>query len=507
MGEIVASFSGRSTLVGLAIGALVLPFGATARAAAQDLTDLPELQSATVVSMRTAAQSSNTQPAGMTVAFRFDVPLATSTPDPGDFLVYSKAGVASPASAVEVTADTVTAFFPTVDTSAESTSLSLAVVEESAVSDDTGGSNPIGTSALSRTKMQQGPKSCIRLLRANYVRHVRQLTIVRFTFTSFASCDDGAGEVRPEITPGRLHLEMTDGRSIPAMKVRYPSIDPQSNHRVTVKAIFPGKRVLRHIARVTARDAAVYYSWWGPGSDDGGYEYNWLQSVAISHEGNTIRPDLAFVKLRPSNDPSRPDHAVFVFDQRVTDPHARRFSVDQIQGKRAVVVPLHPSEVRVSFPATYPNAVADATDGSVQGGAVAGGQADEVPIPNLLVSAVTDGQTAGPNMWGGDYMNAAGPVSAAFRFDSELSGAPDPRGFHLYGKDGTKYDAEQCELMSVKSTWYPDYVRCTFSAAARVATGETQLVTVDAGAVRDTNGRTNVEGAASTFATAVFPYS
>lgn len=499
---------GRSALVVSAIGALLLPVGAAAQTDGQNYTDLPELQTATVVSMRTSAQSSDIHPAGMTVTFQFDEPLLANAPDPADFLVYNRAGVATSATTAEVAADTVTAFFPTVDTRVKATSLSLAVVEENAVSDTNGSGNPVGASGLVRREKYRGSKSCIRLIRVNNLRHVRDHTVLSFHFTSFASCGEGDAGVSTDIRPGRLHLEMTDGRSIPAMKVRYRSIDPQSTHPVVVKAIFPGKRVLRHIARVTAREAAVHYSWWGPGSDDGGDEYNWLQARAISHDGNTIRPDLVAVELRPNTDPQRPGHAIFVFDQRVTDPHARRFSVDQIKGVRAVVVPRHPRQVRVSFPPVYASALPEATDGSVWDGAVGGALADEVPIPNTLTyTTMTDGATVGPDMTSGVYLTQSGPVVAAFRFDAELSGDPVPAAFHLYAKDGTKYDAEQCELMSVGSTSYPDHVRCTFTEAARVPTGDTQLGTVDASAVRDTKGRTNPEGEAPTYAPAVTPWS
>jgi len=153
MGETVASFPGRSALVALATGALVLPFGAAAaQADGQNHTELPELQTATVVSMRTEARSSATHPAGMTIAYRFDEPLVASVPEPADFFVYNKAGVASHASTAEVANDTVTAFFPGVDTRKKATRLSLAVVEEGAVSDSNAGSNPIGTSLIARTK-------------------------------------------------------------------------------------------------------------------------------------------------------------------------------------------------------------------------------------------------------------------------------------------------------------------------------------------------------------------
>lgn len=480
----------------LAVVAGVVAAGASVGAAspvhawATQATVLPELQEVTARTT-TRSMATATEPAGSTVTFPFDEPLDEATPpDPADFTLYDVDGNVHPARDVVVAGDTVTAWFPDLDTVEALNRISLGAVAESAVRDLDGGANPLGWSYLLRTWTYQttGLQGCPTLRRVTNVQVLRRSTRADFLF----ECDkspDGS----PDST--KFHLQLVDGAIA-------SGIDQRRSMRGDLAVVtiwFPGRHPARTIARGTVDRDAV---WWDYSNHDDpmgeGFElyyHTGIQAGSVSHQGNTVRPDLVRVSLQPSPRPGRPDHAVFVFDQKVTSPRAGRFRLyPDGTGTRAVRLKARPRRVRVTFAA---DSLTDTRQASVAAGAVRGGRADEVGVTNTLTeSSTTSRYTAGPDLtsWGFDKESSV--PRALFSFDADLVGDPRPSAFSLYTQAGERLGAELCTIEPPSFNGSMLLVGCTFPGATReeVDSGAIGLATVEAGAVYDANGRTNPPG-------------
>ena len=453
-------------------------------------TVLPELQE---VSVRTTARSAATatEPAGSTVTFPFDEPLDEATPlDPADFTLYDGDGTVHQARDVVVAGDTVTAWFPDIDTVRALDRISLGTVAESAVRDLDGGANPLGSSYARRTLTYKttGLQGCPALRRVTNVQVLRSTTRADFVF----ECDKSP-DGPPDNT--KFHLQLVDGAVT-------SGIDRRRTMRGDLSVVtiwFPGRHPARTIARGTVDEDAVRWNYTVRDPMDEWpelYYHTGIQAANVSHQGNTTRPDLVRVTLQPNPRPGRPDHAAFVFDQKVTSPRAGRFRLyPDGTGTLAVRLKSGPRQVRVTFPADSQTATRQA---SVAAGAVRGGRADEVGVTNTLTeSSPANGYVAGPSFESRRFDHESSVPRALFDFNSNLVGEPRPSAFALYTQAGERLGAELCTIEPNPN----DYgkmrrVGCTFPGMTweEVDSGAIGPATVEAGAVYDAKGRTNPPG-------------
>jgi len=482
-----------ASVAAMCTSAVAAGLGAPAYSTTPGPTVLPELNQALVLGTTTAAQATDSRPAGTRVSYQFDEPLDTSvTPDPADFLLYDEDGTAVHADQVSVSSDEVMALFESLDTPASASSETLATTSVAAVADAEGNASPIGAVRVTRYEKVTGLDGCPVLERVDNFRVKANRTKVDFVFRCLMD------EVEA-VTATAFHLDLLNGQVRTGLKARADVLS------ATVTVSFPGNVGPRRVARGTVDSGGVRL-FVGPSGGDNNFggedQGNVIDSAPVSHRGFTSGPDLVRVELRPSRKADQPSHAIFVFDQRVRRPLSHKFILDRHlrlyrsprnpYGRDAVRFKGHPRWVRVSFWSVDQVLAAGVLDDAVRGARASG-----VDVTNAFsFTRSTTGLTSGPDLRFLTFDPTASTLTATLTFDEPLVGEPKPSAFHLYRKDGQEWDAQSCALMP--SEYGESPVSCTFPISAPAAPNTTEfLATVDSGAVQDADGRANPEGTAS----------
>ena len=399
--------------------------------------------------------------------------------------MYTTAGKTIAASGAKLSGDRVTATFRSIDSEALADSLSGVTVSTGAVTDSGGSSNVVGSIPIEGwfTYTSRGDSACASLTRVGELRVVGHTTRLNYVFRCF---DGSEGTPTIRANGKRFRLQLVNGAVRSGLRRR---IHP--NGVITV--VFPGRLRNRQVARTTVPAGAVRVSTWDALSGLGDSEVNEPEAAPISHRGNTVRPDLVRVKLRPKAVPAR---AVFVFDQRVSRPNARRFRLfphAPVKGRRAVVRKAHPRQVRVVFGHVT---VRRAENAAVARGAVRSGRSDEFGITRTATwYRNMDGYIDGPDFDGASLKSKAGSLTVSFVFGKTFSGAPDTSAFHLYTDDGKhRLDASSCTVAPAQGQ-YIHPVDCTFDPASAGPGLSWTVGAADTGAVSDAKGNVNMGGA------------
>jgi hypothetical protein len=421
------------------------------------------------------------------------------------------------------------------------TTVTVATVDFNAVTDNQGQTNPegdapLGTTGGGSTNQPAGITDApdLQSISAPRAGASAGTTAVDFTF-------DEAAFV---VTPGNFQLVLVDGTIVngTAQPVGTPTAGAGStpsgggtaggNGTTTLTVIFtnpdgpdegttPGGQfdpviTAEQIARGVVLDAAV---------EDNTGEDNVLQAAALSNGGNTVRPDLVSIELRPNASPSAGDAVLFTFDQPVTldnngvapggvaDPaNFRIFKVDGtvLTGDSAVVNTANRTQVLVQFSETdatentvggevLENAVfaanADGSAATTNGGLTPapGNRNDEEGVANTSTTpGQTPGRTDAPDLTAvtisrqaSDSFGNPGRFQVAFTFDEDVV-VVDPAKFFLYQSNGTRFTPANCTVGGTEDT--DNVVTCAAADdAASTAISTAVLGTVDDGAVANQN--------------------
>jgi putative cell wall-binding protein len=496
----------------------------------------PELRSAEVLSTTTTNNATPDNPVGTTVRYTFDENVATAgglQPVAGQFFVYDTSGADGTTGrtagneVVSVSGNTVTVRFTDIDTTAEVGTLSVATVDDGAVRDADGLTNPEGDAAIGATSgggsttLPAGITDAPDLLSVGNFRQsaTTGVTAVDFTFDEAATTTGS----------GNFHLIRLDGTDIvgvgpaPTDTTAGGGTAPGGNGTTTITVLFDDPTTdnlitAADIARGTV-DPNTVTETTDNESPANGSDSNVLQSADVSNSGNSVEPDLVAVELRPDADndgTNEPDQALFTFDETVTaNPTPGSFALydaagNTFFGTAAETSTADARQVLVTFDTTggdtnlvagdtavggyvVDDAVTSATDAQTN-------EQDEVGVANTATApSQTAGRTEGPDLTGvalattQDVFNTVTGVEATYSFDEDVT-VNGAGLFYLFLADGTRLDGTNCTVGGTEET--DNTVTCTFAGTAddRDQALDATLGTVDFGAVTD-GANLNPEGA------------
>lgn len=545
-------------------------------ASATSTNTRPELLSASIV-------SSSTPPAtGTSVRYNFDE--TVSVADITAFQLYYDDGTLADAAGDSAVAEgsSVTVTFGEVNTADEFTRLTVATVDLRAVLDAGGQANPegaaaIGSASQGQTVSNAGITAAPDLLTVDNFRPsaTAGITAVDFTFDEAAFVTGDRGFRLVLLTGGELTgLEQStvagqNGNGTAKITVLFTNPDGGDDD-TSAGGQFDPTISSSSVARGTVDDGTVAdQQQSGPVTSstppfttsnpvENNANVNPLQAAHVSNGGNSNRPDLVSVELRPNSNPLAGDAALYTFDEPVfldaDGPDADAFGPAPenfrlykndarfISGDSAQVNSSNPRQVLVQF------SEFDASD-NVSGGNVLddavfqaenpfaaappplGGtrgpnQQDEEPVtsvnsvgarepgftddPDLTGVALTRPTTSDPfgNETQGDYR-------ATYTFDEAFQSSPIANRFLLYLADGTRLVATTCATGTTTSGTGQNNNTATCTAyrvdtdadgvletgepnATSAQVGSAVLGAVDNGAVTAFDGGTNPEGAKPT---------
>jgi putative cell wall-binding protein len=479
----------------------------------QTATTRPELVRATTVEVVTVAQGTAARPAGTYITYEFDETVASA--DFNDFYAYSSDnnryrgdalfGFTSGATSVVVR-------FDDFNTQTGADALTLATVDDGAVTDFQGQTNPEGDDAIGTTTSSTGGTAGVTdapdLLTVGNFRasSTTTNTAVDFTFDEAAFVVT-AGDVNGFnlVTTGNLELDCV----APANNT-----DPSGgtiaggSGTTTITVICENDQAGTGTTTLTAANIARGFVLDNTVSDAStGGNTNPLQAADVSAGGNTTGPDLVSAEFQPDA-VANEDRVIFVFDQAVTvpgfDPAAAEaaallFNVYLSNDEERTAIDVEQvSATRVAV--DFANGVlATAVGASVEEGAVTGGQEDEVGVQNDFITGRTSGETTGPQLTAVALTNdtdATGTVigiRATYTFDEDVD-LVTPGFFYLVQADGDRFFATNCtNPASATNEDTDNTVFCTefsgVAAASEVAElGSAVVGTVDFGAVTEEGG-------------------
>ena len=496
------------------------------------VTTQPELVSAQVVSTTTTAQGSASNPAGTVVRYVFDETVTGAAPRPEAFYVYAFDGAEYPADAgsqrVESEGRSVLVRFGGVNTAAAANDLTVAAVDDDAVTDDQDQVNPEGDLAIGAartdTVRQAGVTVAPDLQSVGPFRPGANegTTAVDFKFDQAAFVVDSAG----------FNVVLINGSTIgctgPASdSTTGPGLaEAGGNGTTTITAICANPASGSSTTPLTATNVARGFVETGAVSDTQQEDNlptdttegttNPLQAATVA--GSTTAPDLMSAEFRPGAGTTA-DEVVYTFDQVVVvDVDAGNFRVYDTSGSDSGTNRVgtdarrnteNTRQVIVTFTAT---ALDDAVGASVDAAAVTGATetaqpnaADEIGVATQTTRAITPGKTDGPDLTGVAVNPGAG--SATYTFDEDVNPARPPSGgaavpgsFLLYLADGSQLTCTGVPGTSTFVVGNTDTTRnqvtCTqFSRGTSppvnaTTVGNAVLGTVDAGAVDDAEAGT-----------------
>jgi len=535
-------------------------------------TTRPELVSASIVETRTAAAATATRPAGTYVQYCFDEGVQFT--DATQFFLYNAdgtrftapAGTQTPSAGQSYTSGIdptnnkcANVFFPAIATAAAASNLTLATVNNGAVTGGGGatdtnieGDAPVTPTGGSTAAAAAGVTAAPDLLSVGNFRagSTADVTAVDFTFDQAAFVQNVAG----------FSLVGTNG-------VTYTCSGPASGSTtasgqaapggegttvITVNCAEPVSSVQHDattIARGVVNAGAV-------ATTAGGVSPNPLEAADVSNGGNSTAPDLALVVFSPDALTGF-DVVAYVFDQDITSTVTNGFKIyatDGVEtsalgasrstdpGGTATVIALYADGTLGAKTYVGGNVRPGSVTGSAQGAGT--NAADEVGVSPSSTTANTAGRTDGPDLTAvtinavtsgfgtttysvtytfdedtADTATLAGPTTDAAAGNSSAGEDVILNLLHLYTADGLDFVCSQVagaapsvgvtnsSALANRDEDHDNTVTCdqfTLGAGGTAAT-QTQIRagvvgTADFGAVDDetAGGDTNPEGAALT---------
>lgn len=499
--------------------------GKTATAANQTVTTRPELASAAIISTTTAGNATPTNPAGTIVRYTFDEPISAAIPSVANFKVYDYTnpntgivpGVGGTATVNASDPKSVDVLFPSLNTATSVANLSVATVVAGAVTDLQGQTSPAGDAGIGTAhaiNQTAGATSTPDLVSIGNFRQAATTgtTAVDFVFDQAAFL----------VTTTGFHVILNTG-------VDVVCTTPATTDTVTpAGGTSPGGNGTTTIS-VTCADAAatpttpytaaqVARGTVDLGSVKGSptaTATNPLEASNTPH-GSSTSPSLVSATFNPSTTTTT-GTVIYTFDQPVlgivganTLFHVYNASGTQFNAQAApvpVASTANPNQVAATFlNSELVGAVgASVEDAAVSNTTTGANQQDEVGVANANSTTVTPDRTAGPDLTAvtltavKDTFGTTTGYSATFTFDQAIGTASTPPtaigaagSFVLYDADGTALSCAATPVYTGSTS--TNSVTCQVTGTL----GQQQtavLGTVAAGAITDSNGLMNPEGA------------
>ncbi len=373
--------------------------------------------------------------------------------------------------------------------------ISLAIVDEDAVRDQSASPNPVGDLPLGVSRsvpvFPAGITAAPDLLAVTLGSPQATTTSVRFDF------DEAVGSV---VKNTGFHVVTAGNRDNTCAS---PFISG-SSVTVTCATTSTDPVVRGYVEAETVSDE--------PAPDGADGNLNPLQAERITEDARTIAPDLVSAEFRPNaRDENNDDQVLFTFDEPVFVGDATNFVVYQVDTDEvrsiSAIRQADPTQVLATFPdevvllgapllGSRTPALDDAVGVSVLEGAVieAGdanrpNQEDELAVLNAARDIQPAGRTNGPDLL--SVTVDADNNTATFTFDEEL--APEmtvATEFVLFEANGTR-------LVCQAAVTDGATVMCTAFGGLGTSSPDNAVVgTADDAAVEDNDGTANPEGAA-----------
>lgn len=511
--------------------------------AGTSVTTLPELVSAKIAKVVSAAQATPASPEGVYIEYVFDTPILQSSIDEFSFYAYP-ADTNNDQTAddfVSLSADgltvTVRFDFDAPLTATNANELVVATVDQAAVTDTDGDENtygdaPIGTSGSASNTA--GTSAAPDLTAVSGLRQGTDpnSTAVDFTFDQTAVS---------AIPAGNFHLVTVDNQDVdcdgPAVGSPAPSGGTvpggDQTSKFTVLCDTTGLSINGTPVTGPLTSAQVARGWVDSGAVTStavtGSLPNPLEAEPESPTTGTTGPDLVSATLQLNL--SGQDGILYTFDQAVdanaglapsppfpagsqsgADFKAYLANGDELTGLIVGAQSSDQRQILVIFggAGTLDTAVgASAVSGAVANAASEDNEADEAAVTNSNPVTRTPGVTNAPDLTG-VLLTKGGPFNqfiAAFVFDEEVTEASIAAGvtdgdFLLYLNDGTELVATSCTRAPSPNTKIVACSAFTNNATATPATsaqiGNAVLGALGYDAVEDAAGHPSVESAAAT---------
>lgn len=514
----------------------------------------PELTSAAVGATTTPTNATPANPAGTLVTYTFDEQVVGGTTQTGgspvaaQFFVYNTAN-GTPVDAgdaiVSVNGNQVVVRFNAITDATAAAALTVATVNDGAVTDTQGLVNPEGDAAIGsagggNTSLPAGVTVAPDLVSVGNFRQASTIgrTAVDFTFDEAATTTDLGGfhlilinNPGTTTTAGANDIECAGPASGDGTVAGGTVAGGNGTTVITVICDNPGGTpgtvagtalTADQVARGTVEENTVAETT-DNDTTNATNDENVEQAVDVSNGGNTFEPDLVSVSFTQGTGTTN-DSAVFTFDQavQITNPNAFfAYGVDaepiagtatQTNGTAGTGAG---TQVLVTFPSqtSLDGAVGGfVTDGAVTVPATATTTAlpneqDEVGVANTQANAAqTPGRTAGPDLTAVALSQATGPFGpgdyrATYTFDEDIadpSAITTDTSFYLFLADGTRLTADNCVVGTTEDTdntvVCDSYTGFPAGTTESAAIGSATLGTVDRGAVFGTGTATTVGG-------------
>lgn len=480
----------------------------TEAAANPTVTDLPELVRAEIVSTTEDGEQTPTNPVGTVVRYEFDEPVEGAAPDATEFFVTtfdSQRLVGS--DVVSSDGNEVLIRFDGIDTDEDAAALTVATVNDGAVTDNQGDTNPEGDAPLGAGRTIEtgaaGVTDAPDLTEVDGFRGgaLPTTTAVDFTFDENATTTAGATGFGLVPTDGSALISCTG--PLPADTGASGGTTPGGNGTTTITVLCAGTVDAAAIARGVVDSGTV--------ADDGGI-LNQLQTADVSATGNSADPSLVSAQFFPAD-----NEVLYTFDQAVAaTPVAALFNfyTDESLSSSGTTATRGTTleQVLVEFAAGPPDVV-DAVGASVDAGAVTGttgtaddNEPDEVGVDNIQTVTITPGRTTAPDLVSVtvepevDNLGAITGVTATYDFDETIDGpvgADLDGSFFLFLADGTRYTGTDCTQAAAddSSVVCETFADDATDPADDADVADAVLGTVNALAVEDSDGNENPEGA------------
>jgi putative cell wall-binding protein len=497
-------------------------------AGAASTTTLPELVAATIVKTVTTLQQTPTNPAGTTVQYIFDEPISAGSPVAANFKLYDYTnpnapvtGTGGTATVDPTNANAVNVLFPALNTAASVANMSVAAVAQNAVTDLQAKQNPEGDAAVGTAHTISGTAGTTAAPDLLSIGNFRQAAASTQTAVDFVF--DQPAFLTTTGTSG-FHVILANGNDVLCTTpstgdTLTPSggTSPGGNGTTTITATcgdHPATPTTPYTSAQVARGTVDLDSVRAtPAATTG----NPLEASDTPHTASTS-PRLVSATLVPSSTTTT-GTILYTFDQPVgvaganTAFHAYDSTGTQYTAVASPAVAPSTSNAN-QVAASFPNSVlavvigASVDDTAVNNTTTGANQQDEVGVSNANSTSVTPGRTAGPDLVAvtitaiKDIFGTTTGYSASYTFDQNIgtaSTAPTttPGSFFLWDADGTKLTCGAPLVYSGTSS--TTTVTCVNWGGATLGQQQSAVLgTVAAGAVTDTNGLKNPEGANAT---------